>query len=74
MDEAYDKKKVFKFMKEKGVTKPGVKIRKNAIVKADAERAEPVLECCDFVASSLDKIEAFRSTATIAGKEYTSMV
>ena len=74
MDGAYDKEKVFKFMKEKGVTMPGIKIRKNAIVKAGTERAESVLECCDFVASGLDEIEAFRSTAMIAGKECTSMV
>jgi transposase len=44
MDGAYDKEKVFKFMKEKGVTMPGIKIRKNAVVKADTERAESVLE------------------------------
>jgi hypothetical protein len=44
MDGAYDKEEVFKFMKEKGVTIPGIEIRKNAIVKADSARAESVLE------------------------------
>jgi hypothetical protein len=44
MDGAYDKEEVFKFMKEKGVAMPGIKIRKNAIVKAGSERAESVLE------------------------------
>jgi hypothetical protein len=44
MDGAYDKEKVFAFMKEKGVAMPGIKIRKNAIVKAGTERAESVLE------------------------------
>jgi hypothetical protein len=32
MDGAYDREEVFKFMKEKGVTMPGIKIRKNAVV------------------------------------------
>jgi hypothetical protein len=31
-------------MKEKGVTMPGIKIRKNAVVRADSERANSVLE------------------------------
>ena len=44
MDGAYDKEEVFKFIKEKGVAMPGIKIRKNAIVKAGSERAESVLE------------------------------
>jgi hypothetical protein len=44
MDGAYDKEDVFKFLKEKGVTMPGIKIRKNATIKANSERAESVLE------------------------------
>lgn len=44
MDGAYDKEDVFKFLKEKGVGDPGIKIRKNAIVKAGSERAESVLQ------------------------------
>jgi hypothetical protein len=44
MDGAYDKEEVFKFLKEKGVNLPGIKIRKNAIVKAGSERAESVLQ------------------------------
>jgi len=44
MDGAYDKEDVFKFMKGKSVKMPGIKIRKNAIVKAGTERAESVLE------------------------------
>ena len=44
MDGAYDKEEVFKFMKEKGVTMPGIKIRKNAVVRADSEIANTVLE------------------------------
>ena len=44
MDGAYDKEGVFDFMKEKGVDMPGIKIRKNAIVKAGSSRAESVLE------------------------------
>jgi hypothetical protein len=31
---AYDKEEVFKFMKGKSVEMPGIKIRKNAIVKS----------------------------------------
>jgi hypothetical protein len=44
MDGAYDTEEVFKFMKEKGIAMPGIKIRKNAIIKADSDRAESVLE------------------------------
>ena len=44
MDGAYDKEEVFKFIKEKGVAMPGIKIRENAIVIAGSERAESVLE------------------------------
>jgi hypothetical protein len=33
MDGAYDKEDVFGLMKEKGVAMPGIKIRKNAVVK-----------------------------------------
>jgi hypothetical protein len=44
MDGAYDREEVFKFMKEKGMAMPGIKIRKNAIFKADSVRAESVLE------------------------------
>ena len=60
MDGAYDKEKVFKFIKEKGVTLPGIKIRKKILLKQT--RKEPNL------------FSNFRSTATIAGKECTSMV
>jgi len=48
MDGAYDKEEVFKFLKEKGVNLPGIKIRKNAIVKAGSERAESVLQFKKF--------------------------
>lgn len=44
MDGAYDKEEVFKFLKEKGVDLPGIKIRKNAIAKADSKRADSILE------------------------------
>lgn len=44
MDGAYDKERVFKFVKDKGVAMPGIKIRKNAMAKAGTERAESVLE------------------------------
>jgi hypothetical protein len=44
MDGAYDKEEVFKFMKEKGVAMPGIKIRKNAVIKAVSARADSVLE------------------------------
>lgn len=44
MDGAYDKEEVFKFMKEKGIAMPGIKIRKNAVVKADSNRAESIRE------------------------------
>ncbi len=44
MDGAYDKEEVFKFMKGKGIAMPGIKIRKNAVVKAGSNRAESVRE------------------------------
>lgn len=44
MDGAYDREEVFRFMKEKGVAMPGIKIRKNAVIKAGSSRAESVLE------------------------------
>jgi hypothetical protein len=44
MDGAYDKERVFKFVKDKGVAMPSIKIRKNAMAKAGTERAESVLE------------------------------
>jgi hypothetical protein len=34
MDGTHDNEDLFKFLKEKGVAMPGIKIRKNAIVKA----------------------------------------
>jgi transposase len=42
MDGAYNKEDVFKFLKEKGVSLPGIKIRKNAVVKPGSERAESI--------------------------------
>ncbi|MDM7913022.1 MAG: IS5 family transposase [Methanotrichaceae archaeon] len=44
MDGAYDKKSVFTYLKKKGISKPGVKIRKNAVVDEESERSESVLE------------------------------
>lgn len=44
MDGTYDKEEVFKFLKGKGANLPGIKVRKNAIVKAGSERAESVLQ------------------------------
>ena len=34
-DGAYDRKGVFKFMKETGAAIPGIKIRKNVVIKSD---------------------------------------
>ena len=48
---------------------PGIKIRKNAIVKAARKEPSQFLNCCDCVASNLDEIEALKSMATIAGKK-----
>lgn len=45
-DGAYDTEDLFNFLKEKGISRPGVKIRKNAVVGDDPEsnRANSVLE------------------------------
>jgi len=59
MDGAYDKEEVFKFMKEKGVATPGIKIRKNAIVKAGTERADSVLEFKKYGYDSWRKVHQY---------------
>jgi Transposase DDE domain len=59
MDGAYDKEEVFKFIKEKGVAMPGIKIRKNAIVKAGSERAESVLEFRKYGYDSWKKVHHY---------------
>jgi hypothetical protein len=59
MDGGYDKEKVFKFLKEKGVAMPGIKIRKNAIVKADSARAESVLEFQKYGYNSWKKVHRY---------------
>ena len=59
MDGAYDKEEVFKFMKEKGVVMPGIKVRKNAIVKAGTERADSVLEFKKYGYDSWRKVHQY---------------
>lgn len=59
MDGAYDNEEVFKFIKEKGVAMPGIKIRKNAIVKAGSERAESVLEFRKYGYDSWKKVHNY---------------
>jgi hypothetical protein len=59
MDGAYDKEEVFKFLNEKGVAMPGIKIRKNAIVKAGSERAESVLEFKKYGYDSWKKLHQY---------------
>ena len=59
MDGAYYKEEVFKFMKEKGVAMPGIKIRKNAVVKAGTERAESVLEFKKYGYDSWKKVHQY---------------
>jgi hypothetical protein len=54
MDRAYDKESV-QVHERKRSDMAGIKIRKNAIVKADTERADPFSNCCDFVACRLDE-------------------
>ncbi len=44
MDGGYDKKSVFTYLKKKGISKPGVKTRKNAVANEDSDRSESVLE------------------------------
>jgi hypothetical protein len=44
MDGAYDTESVFAYLNKKGINKPGIKIRKNAIVKEGSHRSESVLE------------------------------
>ncbi len=59
MDGAYDKKSVFTYLRKKGVIKPGVKTRKNAVANDDSDRSESVLE--------------MKSWDTIAGRKSMAM-
>ncbi len=42
LDGAYDREKTFLFLKKKGIRKPGVKLRSNAISSGDSPRAYAV--------------------------------
>ncbi len=59
MDGAYDKKKVFAYLKKKGVSKPGVKTRNNAIANDDSDRSESVLEMKKLGYSSWKKVHGY---------------
>jgi hypothetical protein len=65
MDGAYDKENVFAFMKEKGVAMPGIKIRKNAIVKVGTERAESVLEFKKYGYDSWKRVHQYGRRWTV---------
>ena len=59
MDGAYDKEEVFKFLKEKGVDLPGIKIRKNAIIKPDYCRSESVLQFQKYGYNSWKRVHQY---------------
>jgi len=59
MDGAYDKEEVFEFMKEKGVTLPGIKIRKNAKIDPGTQRADSVLEFKKYGYDSWKKVHHY---------------
>ena len=44
MDAAYDKEEVYKILKDKSVYRPGINLRKDAIIKPNTVRGESVLE------------------------------
>ena len=44
MDAAYDKENVHKILKDKGVSRPGINLRKDAVIKPKSARGESVLE------------------------------
>jgi transposase len=44
MDAAYDKENVYKILKDKGVSRPGINLRKDAVIKPKSARGESVLE------------------------------
>lgn len=59
MDGAYDKKSVFAYLKKKGISKPGVKTRKNAVAKDDSDRSESVLEMKKLGYDSWKKVHGY---------------
>ena len=73
MDGAYDTNDAFNLMAEKGVDCPGIKIRENAVVGDEPSQGQMLFSnCCDFVGSSLDEIEASRKTDTEPGSKCTN--
>ena len=44
MDAGYDREEVYKFLEEKGINKPGINPRKDAIVNPKTVRSDSILE------------------------------
>ncbi len=59
MDGGYDKKSVFAYLKKKGISKPGIKTRKNAVANDDSNRSESVLEMNKLGYDSWKKIHGY---------------
>ncbi len=59
MDGAYDKKSVFAYLRKKGLIKPGVKTRKNAVANDDSDRSESVLEMKKLGYNSWKKVHGY---------------
>jgi hypothetical protein len=59
MDAGYDKEEVYKFLEEKGVKRPGINPRKDAIVNPKTVRSESILEHDKFGHESWKKLHNY---------------
>lgn len=67
MDGGYDKKSVFAYLKKKGISKPGIKTRKNAVANDDSDRSESVLEMKKLGYDSWKKIHGYGRRWAVEG-------
>jgi len=59
MDAGYDREEVYKFLEEKGINKPGINPRKDAIVNPKTVRSDSILEHNNFGHESWKKLHKY---------------
>ncbi len=59
MDGAYDKEEVYKILKDKSVYRPGINLRKDAIIRHNTVRGESILEHEKLGHNSWKKVHLF---------------
>jgi len=67
MDTGYDKEEVYKFLEEKGVKKPGINPRKDAIVNPKSVRSDSILEHIKFGHDSWKKLHKYGNRWAVEG-------